>query len=216
MTGGGKESYNDPVGRNTLVPYILDRGIKELDYIMISHFDTDHIGGIFTVMEELKIGSVIISKQGEQSENLNIFKELVKKKGIKVIVVEQGDIIKIEKNLYIDILWPKKSNLISENILNNNSIVCKLHYNNFSVLFTGDIEEKAERQILQEYSSNLNILNSQILKVAHHGLNTSSTQEFIDAVNPRIALIGVGENNKFGHPNKNVIKRFENMRNRVL
>ena len=96
--------------------------------------------------------------------------------------------------------------------MNNNSIVCKLNYKNFSMLFTGDIEEIAEKQILQEYKNNVQLLKSTILKVAHHGSKTSSTQEFVEMVTPKIALIGVGKNNKFGHPNDGVIKRLENLR----
>ena len=80
------------------------------------------------------------------------------------------------------------------------------------MLFTGDIEKIAEKSILQEYKGNTNILNSTILKVAHHGSKTSSIQEFLDATKPNIAVIGVGENNKFGHPNEDVIKRLENLR----
>lgn len=163
-------------------------------------------------MEELKVGYVVICKQGEKSENYERFEKIIKEKNIQVLVVEKGDKIKIEKELNIDILWPDNSKLISENILNNNSIVCKLKYNNFSMLFTGDIEEVAEKQILQEYKNNKNLLNSTIIKVAHHGSKTSSTQEFIEAVKSQIALIGVGENNKFGHPNDEVIKRLQNMR----
>lgn len=115
----------------------------------------------------------------------------------------------VEKNVYIDILWPSK-NQILENPLNNNSIVCKLNYYNFSMLFTGDIEEVAEKRILNEVNND--ILKSDILKVAHHGSKTSSIEAFIKAVNPNIALIGVGENNKFGHPNKEVIKRLRKER----
>lgn len=166
-------------------------------------------------MKELKVGHVIISKQGEESENYKKFKEIVREKKIKVIVVGKGDKVQIERNLYFDILWPNRSNLISENVLNNNSIVCKLNYKDLSMLFTGDIEEIAEKQILQEYKNNLNILNSNILKVGHHGSKTSSTQEFIEAVNSNIALIGVGKNNKFGHPNDNVIERLENLGSKV-
>ena len=86
-----------------------------------------------------------------------------------------------------------------------------MHYKDFSMLFTGDIEKIAEEQILQEYRNNLQILKSDILKVAHHGSKTSSTEEFIDAVKPKFALIGVGENNTFGHPNDEVIKRLEKL-----
>lgn len=210
IDGGGSESYD--VGKNTLIPYLLARRIKKIDYIIVSHFDTDHVGGLLTVMEELKVGKVVISKQVEDSENFQKFKEIVKEKCIKVIVVEKGDRLKIEDNFYFDILWPDNSNLITENVLNNNSIVCKFQYKKFSMLFTGDIEEIAEKQILQEYKEKANIFNSTILKVAHHGSKTSSTQEFLDATKPSIAVIGVGEKNKFGHPNDEVIKRLENVR----
>ena len=87
---------------------------------------------------------MIISKQGEESENFQKFKEIIKDKKIKVQVVNKGDRLQIERNFYFDILWPNNSKLMSENVLNNNSIVCKLHYKNFLMLFTGDIEEIAE------------------------------------------------------------------------
>ena len=163
------------------------------------------------MMEELRVGQVIISKQGEDSENYQKFKEIVKKKKIKVVVVKKGDKLQIEKGLYFDILWPDNEELVNENVLNNNSIVCKLYYKNFSCIFTGDIEGIAEKQILQGYKNNLSILNSTILKVGHHGSKTSSTQSFLEAVKPKIALIGVGENNKFGHPNDNVLERLNDI-----
>ena len=84
------------------------------------------------------------------------------------------------------------------------------------MLFTGDIEEIAEKQILQEYKNNLEILKSTILKVAHHGSNTSSIKDFINAVQPKIALIGVGKNNKFGHPNDDVISEFESQKVKIF
>ena len=181
-------------------------------------------------MEELKVGTAIISKQGEDSENYKKFKRIVNEKKIKTNVVgaitNRPQKIQIEKDLYFEILWPNNEKLIQENILNNNSIVAKLFYNDFSMLFTGDIEEIAEKQILQLYknthlSINTNnginaskneLLNSTILKVGHHGSKTSTTQEFVEAVKPKIALIGVGENNKFGHPNSNVIERLKALR----
>ena len=219
IDSGGSENYD--IGKNTLLPYLLNRGIRKIDYAIISHFDTDHVGGLLTVMEELKVEHVIISKQEENSENFPQFIKIAKDKKIKIIIVEAGAPdspikISIEKDLYVDFLWPNNENLISENVLNNNSIVCKLHYKNFSILFTGDIEEVAERKILQEYKNNLNILDSTILKIAHHGSKTSSTKEFIEVVNPKIALIGVGENNKYGHPSDKVIKRLESIRHKNI
>lgn len=168
------------------------------------------------MMEKLKVKHVVISKQGIDSENYKKFKEIVKKKKIKIICVGAMQRLKIESDLYFEILWPNNENLIPENVLNNNSIVCKLYYKNFSMLFTGDIEEIAEKQILNLYKNNLKIFHSTILKVAHHGSKTSSTQEFLDIVKPKIALIGVGENNKFGHPNHEVLERIENMRSQNI
>lgn len=210
IDGGGSENYD--VGRNVLVPYLLARKIKSIDYAIISHFDTDHIGGILTVMQELKVENVVISKQAEISENYKKFIKIVNEKHIKVIVVGKRDRLYIEKNLYFDVLWPNPSKLIQENALNNNSIICKLYYKNFSMLFTGDIEEIAEKQILQEYKDNLQLLSSTILKVAHHGSKSSSTQEFLENVKPKYVLIGVGANNNFGHPNDGVIERLKSLR----
>ena len=163
-------------------------------------------------MKELSVGKIIISKQGEESENFQKFKEIIKNKKIKVQVVNKGDRLQIERNFYFDILWPNNSKLMSENVLNNNSIVCKLHYKNFLMLFTGDIEEIAEKEILKEYKNNFNQLKSTVIKVPHHGSKTSSTQEFLEAVNSSFALIGVGKNNTFGHPNDEVIKRLKSLR----
>ena len=210
IDGGGSEDRSYDVGKNILLPYLLNRRVKKIDYIFVSHFDSDHVGGLFTVMEELNVGQIIISKQKENSENYQKFKKIVNEKKIKVIIVSKGAKLEIEKNLYFKILWPDNSKLISQNILNNYSIVCKLCYNNFSILFTGDIEEIAEKQILQEYQDNTKIFKSTVLKVAHHGSKTSSIEDFLDIVKPDIALIGVGKGNKFGHPSNKVIERLQN------
>lgn len=160
-------------------------------------------------MEELKVKNVIIGKQFESCENYEKLIHIVKEKNIKVIVVEAGQKFMVEKDFYFTILWPNLRHKVTDNVLNNNSLVCKLEYKNFSMLFTGDIEEIAEKEILNTYKDNFKILKSTILKVAHHGSKSSSTEEFLKAVNPQIAFIGVGENNNFGHPNVGVIERLE-------
>ena len=164
--------------------------------------------GILSVLKELQVGKVIIGKQGEESEN---YKELVRittEKSIPIVVVKRGDIIKIENTVKFQVLFPSDK-LISENVLNNNSLVMKLYLKNLTMLFTGDIEEVAERELVKLYSNNE--LKADILKVAHHGSKTSSTIKFLKAVSPKIALIGVGENNKFGHPNSEVIERLKSL-----
>lgn len=162
-------------------------------------------------MENIKVKNIIIAYQNEKNENFMKLIEIVNRREQNVIFVNIGDIIEIEENVYLYILWPNKENFIQENSMNNNSIVCKLKYNNISILFTGDIERIAEERILQEYN-NKNILKSTILKVAHHGSKSSSTKDFIEMVNPKISLIGVGKDNLFGHPNGKVINNLENIR----
>ena len=188
--------------------------IKKIDYIIISHFDTDHCGGLLYVMEKIKVNNVIIGKQNESSDNYEKFKKIVKNK--KIRVVEMGDILKIEDELYFEVLWPMTNKMISENSINNNSLVCKMNYKKNSILFTGDIEEIAEKKILELYSKNLGILRADILKVGHHGSKTSSSLEFINAINPKYALIGVGKDNKFGHPSNIIINRLENKNVNIL
>lgn len=204
IDGGGNENYD--IGENVLIPYLLNKKIKQIDYLMISHFDTDHVGGTLKVLEKLKVKQVIVSQQKEDSSNFQKFLKIAEKRNIKIIVVKAGDKIQIEKNIYIDILWPTEKMKIEDNPLNNNSIIAKLIYGNTSILFTGDIEAEAEKEIVKKYDKNL---KSDILKVAHHGSKTSSTQDFIDKVNPKIALIGVGYKNKFDHPSYTTIKTLE-------
>lgn len=103
--------------------------------------------------------------------------------------MKSGDRINIDKSIYFDILFPEEEQ-IAENILNNNSIVTKLVYKNFSILFTGDIEKLAEDKIVKKYQST-NKLKANVLKIAHHGSKGSTTENFLNEVNPEIALIGV-------------------------
>lgn len=209
--GGASENSTYDVGKNILLPYLLDKQIINIDYIIFSHFDSDHSQGLAYTIQELKVNNVIIGKQFEMSKNYEEFIKIVKGKNIKVYTVTAGQKINIEKDLYFDILWPDSTNVISDNVLNNNSLVCKLEYKNFSMLFTGDIEEKAERAMLEKYKNDLRILKTTILKVAHHGSKTSSSKEFLKAIKPKIALIGVGKDNKFGHPNNIVLKNLEGL-----
>ncbi|MBR1540333.1 MAG: hypothetical protein IJ629_04090 [Clostridia bacterium] len=164
---------------------------------------------MFYVLENFEVKHVIISFQNEESENIKKLLQIVNQKSQNLILVNQGDNFEIEQDLVLQILWPNKEKMIQENPLNNNSIVCKLNYRNFSILFTGDIEKLAEEKMLQAYRGQENILCSTILKVAHHGSKTSSIPEVIEEIRPQFALIGVGKDNKFGHPNQEVIRRLE-------
>ena len=215
IDGGGSEFGSTfDVGEKTLLPYLLKKKIHKLDYVIISHFDSDHVGGILTILEELNVKQVLIPKQVEYSENYNKFLDIIKKRNIKVKIVGEGNIINLDKNTYLDILWPEEKQ-ITDNVLNNNSMIVRLCYKNFKMLFTGDIEEIAEQKLLQKYE-NTEKLTADILKVAHHGSKSSSIAEFLEKVNPKIAVIGVGKNNKFGHPNAGVLDRLSMLRNKNI
>ena len=200
VDSGGSESYD--VGKNVLLPYLLDKRITKIDYIMISHFDTDHCKGFEYVLENIKVKNVIISKQSETSENFKQIMKIIRKKRINLIIVQKGSKIKIDNFTTVDILSPQSEN-IADN-MNDNSIVAKFEAYNFSILFTGDASEKIEKELIKEKIN----LKSDILKVSHHGSKTGTSEEFLKSVKPKIALIGVGENNKFGHPTEDVIKRL--------
>lgn len=201
-----KDGKSYDIGENVLNNYLLNRGITRLDYIMASHFDEDHSHGFIFLLKNMKVKNVIISEQYKTSSIYEQFKQICKKQNIQIIYVKSGDEIRI-KDLAFKILHPKsKENQISENPLNNNAIVCMVKYKNRRILFTGDIEKVAENEMVKEYT---NGLKADILKVGHHGSKTSTTKEFLDLINPSVALIGVGQNNKFGHPNEDVIKRLE-------
>lgn len=199
-TGGSTSSSYD-VGENIVHKYLLYKGIDKIDYLMLSHFDADHCQGAIFLLKNMKVKNLIISIQPENSEFYEEITNICIQKNTNIMYVKKGNKFKIA-NLDIEILHPN-NNFIAENTLNNNALVCKINYYNFKMLFTGDIEKIAENQLLDEE------LSADLLKVGHHGSKTSTTQEFLNKVNPKIALIGVGENNKFGHPNDDVIKRLQ-------
>lgn len=211
LIDGGGSSYSSEwdVGEMTLLPYLLDRGIISLDYVIVSHFDSDHYQGLMYVLENIKVKNVVISSLGQESNEFSEFMEFVNKKNINTLNVKKGDVLKI-KNASIEILYPDNE-LINDNVKNNNALVFKFIWKDFSMLFTGDIEKLAEEKILKLYENNLEKLRCTVLKVAHHGSKTSSTQRFLEAVSPKIALIGVGKNNNFGHPNEGVIRRLKDI-----
>ena len=162
IDGGGSENSEFDVGEDILLPYLLDRKITKINYMIISHFDKDHSLGCMRIMENINVSNIIISEQFEEN---NIYKQVVsiaKKKKIRLIYVKAGDQLNID-GIKLTIIHPQKQ-LMTNNAINNNSIVCKLEYKSFSILFTGDIEKEAEDLILDKKIN----LKADILKIAHH------------------------------------------------
>lgn len=128
-----------------LLAYLLDRRIKTIDYIIISHFDSDHCNGLVEVIEKLKIKNIIISKQAYLSQEYINIANIINKKRINAIKVKQGDKLQIDKDIKIDILYPTEK--LEYKDLNNNSIVAKISYNNFSIMFTRRYRESRRKYI---------------------------------------------------------------------
>ena len=208
IDGGEGEKSGFDYGKNVLFPFLINKGVRKIDFLIFSHFDSDHCGGLIYLLENIKVEKILIGKQFEKNENLEYIVNLANKKHVKIIELQAGNKINIEKESSLEILWPSVAEKISENSINNNSLVCKFVCKNFSMLLTGDIESIAEEKLIEKYK-NTNRLNANILKIAHHGSKTSSNQEFLNEVNPKIALIGVGRKNKFGHPNQEVLERLK-------
>lgn len=201
IDSGGTEGSDYDIGENVLVPYILDKGRNSVDYAFLSHMHEDHIEGICTVIQKLKLKNLIIGKQEGDSELYSEVIDAANEHKVNVIIVEQGDKIEID-GITFDVVFAEKKN---ENV-NNMSLILKLVYGDVSMLFTGDAEKELEEKIN---------VKTNILKVAHHGSKTSSTEEFLRKNMPQVALISVGENNSYGHPNKEVLERLRKMNTQI-
>lgn len=194
-----------PAGDKVFFPYLLKRGVFNIDYLIISHFDSDHAGGSLKIIKNLNVKNLVISKQLKITKNyLNIIKE-AKNKNVNIMEVKQGDKINVSNELDIQILAPILP-YISDNPLNNNSVVNMLIFkkSNKKILYTGDIEGKAEEKIFKDIAKQ----KIDILKVPHHGSNTSTTKYLLNKISANEYIISCGKLNKFGHPSSLVLKRI--------
>lgn len=216
--GGSREPEKYDVGKKILLPYILDRRVKKIDYIIVSHFDSDHCQGLEQVLQTIKVKNIIIGKQASICKEFEKIMDICSRKKINVIKVKRGGKVEIDKSLYFEILHPSDKMLDDgKGGLNANAIVAKMYYKpkngkKFTMLFTGDIEKDAEKELVKEYGKKLKV---DILKVAHHGSKTSSIEEFLKLAMPETALIGVGQRNTFGHPNEGVLQRLKEINAKI-
>jgi len=205
IDGGGTPQSDFDVGSKIVVPYLRRKGINEIDLLILTHPHLDHLEGLLPVLMEFKVDMVLDSGLPCDLSEYKEFISLIIKKGIPYHKAKAGDNFIFSNNLEIFLLNPLyDSDFYEESDFNNASIVVKLFYKNADFLFTGDIEEAAEKKLLVWQ----NILQSDILKVAHHGSTSSTNLQFLDKVNPSIAVITVGKNH-FGHPSQKTIERLE-------
>lgn len=197
--------------REKLVQYIKKEGITTIDKVIITHPHADHLGGMPGVLENFKVNQIYDSGQTTTTALYRQYLTLVKKKEIPFTVLTAGTEIVIADDIKLKVFAPEKP-FITESELNNNSIVTKLVYNNFSMLLTGDAEKESENRMVKTYG---NELKSTILKVGHHGSNTSSSIEFLKIVAPEAAIISLGANNDYHHPHPSTMKKLTEAKMKV-
>ncbi len=183
IDGGGSESYN--VGKKTLKPYLLKNGIRKVDLALVTHLHTDHYKGIQELAEEGMIKQTVT--EGRTGD-----------------VIYIGAVTEPDR---IEIIWPDSRDPDSDDE-NKNSLIFKVYINGITILITGDLGEEGEHELVERYRGT-GVLDCDVLKVCHHGSRYSSSAEFIEAVSPKAALIGVGKNNTYGHPSDEAIERLE-------
>ncbi len=198
----GEDAW-DP-GENVVVPYLKSRGVTILDYVIVSHPHGDHFGGMFSVINSFKIKNFVDNGYLNGDPNYADLLKLVDVKEIPYEQLKEGDEFELEPQIKIKTFFPPKKGFLFEGA-NNSSLVFKICYNKFSILFVGDIELEVEQYLCSKYK---NDLQSVVLKVPHHGSRTSSSVRFIKTVKPQVGIICCGKNNMFGHPHNEVISRY--------
>lgn len=193
-----------PSSKDALIRKLNEKGINRIHTVIISHHHLDHMGNIFTLAGRYKVGRIYDNGLVNSSNTTSIkLHDVLSKGNYRNKALKAGDRINFGRGFWMDILSP--GDFLSEGLrrnLNNNSIVMKMHYKDFTMMFTGDIQNPTEVALADKYGS---MLKSDVLKVAHHGSKTSSNYQFISKVKPNIALISCGDFSKYHHPNKNVI-----------
>jgi competence protein ComEC len=201
-------------GRRVIAPYLWSNGVKKIDYIVLSHPHPDHYGGLIYIMENFEVGQVWLT--GRTAYESGDFFSTVSKNKIPYKILARGDLLESGK-YKIYVLHPYSefhaySPRGAYSNQNSDSMVLRVEVEGASILFTGDIEIEAEEDLVFLGDS----LQSDVLKVPHHGSRTSISGSFIDAVNPGLAVISAGRNNYFNHPHKSALDTYQNRGIRVL
>lgn len=197
-SGSAKESHR-------LIDYLHSEGIQSLDVVIATHPDEDHIGSMSEVIRKFKIGSFYMPNKTHTTLSFEEMIAMLKEKKIEVIQANAGNTIPLDEEIELFIMNPD-DRIYTDN--NNYSVVTKLTYQKNSFLFTGDIDAVNEYVLISEFGDKL---DSDILKLAHHGSSGSSSPDFIRAVSPVAAVASCGIGNHYGHPHKEVSTLLQNL-----
>ena len=192
---GGNLNYD--IAKNILIPFIKSKGIKEIDYLILSHGDFDHMGASENLINGFKIKKVIMNRGNNNDIELS-FINLLKKKKVEYEQISKK-ILNINGNNFYFL------NILNSEEENKDSLILYTKLNGYKVLFMGDATIEEEKVLLDTY----NLEHVDILKVGHHGSNYSTSDDLINAINPDYALISVSKNNYYGHPSNRIISLLD-------
>ena len=184
---------------NKIINYLREENVSKIDYVFATHPHSDHIGGMSAVIKAFDIGQIYMPKAVTTTKTYENLLLTIKDKNLKIKTAKAGNTIIDTDDLKLVVLAPNQDSYES---LNNYSIVLKLTYKEKSFLFMGDAETLSEKEITGD-------VQADVLKVGHHGSRTSTSQAFLNKVNPSYAVIRVGLNNDYKHPHQEVIDRLE-------
>jgi len=191
------------IGERVVSEYLWARGLDQVDYILPTHADADHIDGLNDVAQNFKVRGAIVSRTPAGDAEYIRFAQTMKAASVPIERIGAGDVLRFGE-VAIDVLWPPPSDDVTAAWRNNDGTVLRIRFGDQAFLLTADIEKEAERGILNEETD----LRSNLVKVAHHGSRTSSTPDFIAATRAPLAIISVGRTSIFGHPNNEVVDRW--------
>ncbi len=218
VDGGGRPSFNqtneedgDPVferdtrsiGEGVVSQYLWSRGMDQVDYILATHADADHIDGVNDVARNFRVRGAMVARTPADDPEYARFAATMKESGVPVDQIGAGDVLHFG-SVSAAVLWPPPTRDEKAPSGNNDSIMLLVRYGEKSFLLTGDIEKQGETAVLTERVD----LGTDLVKVAHHGSKTSSIEAFVAATHPSLAIISVGRTSMFGHPNKEVVERW--------
>jgi competence protein ComEC len=197
------ERERSSIGESVVSEYLWWRGLDHVDYILATHADADHIDGLNDVARNFAVRAALVARTPSQDPEYSQFLETLNSRGVPVRLIGAGDEMRVG-DVSAHVLWPGPLLSLNSPSGNNDSVVLQLQFGARTILLTADIETPAENSILQTRPD----LLADVVKVAHHGSKTSSTESFIAATDPRFAIISVGQTSIFGHPNKDVVERW--------
>lgn len=206
-----------PSGKNMLIDaatksksalvsdYIKSEGVKKLDVVIATHPDEDHIGGMTDIIKKFDIGTFYMPNKMHNTITFEHMLVLLKKENILVSEALSGNIIPFDEEMELLVLNPENKDYPNNNAF---SIATKLTYQDTSFLFTGDIEAINEYAMINNFGENL---QSKVIKLAHHGSNSSNSPDFLKTVRPVAAVVSCAYNNQYNHPSESVLKTLKNL-----